>query len=90
MRTQNITEIWQRITDHAGETFRQIRGGEFTYTVDHKSLRPDRTNWTIPKTHFDRALELVPLDNTRVVQHLFGPSYIYAVLMDPRIRRSDW
>jgi len=24
-------EIWGRIREHSGETFKQIRGGEFTY-----------------------------------------------------------
>jgi hypothetical protein len=33
---------------------------------------------------------LVPLENTVPVQHLRGPSYIYAILMDPRIRQDDW
>jgi hypothetical protein len=35
-------------------------------------------------------LRYVPLPNTVPVQHLRGPSYIYAILMDSRIRRTDW
>jgi hypothetical protein len=44
----------------------------------------------ISRTAIEKALQLVPLPNTRTVQHLSAPSYIYAILMDPRIRGNDW
>lgn len=88
--TINIETLWGRLADHEGETFTQIRGGTFTYTLSRTALRPDRTDWAIPRPHVEEALALVPLPSTVAVQHLFGPSYIYAVLMDPRIRASDW
>jgi hypothetical protein len=50
----------------------------------------DRTKQNIAKAHFAEALAYVPLRNTVPVQHLRGPSYIYAILMDERIRRHDW
>jgi hypothetical protein len=53
-------------------------------------LVPDRTDWAIPRKHLAEVLDLVPLANTVAVQHLYGPSYIYAVLMDSRIRGRDW
>lgn len=82
--------IWRRITQRSGETFTQIRGGEFTYEVTEGSLIPDRTNQIIPRSHFEQAAELLPFESTVPLQHLRGPSYIYAVLMDRRIRQSDW
>ena len=82
--------IWARIKAHQGETFRQIRGGEFKYTVTASAIIPDRTNQNIPRTHLEEAAQLLPLENTVPVQHLRGPSYIYAVLMDSRIRKADW
>lgn len=85
-----IDAIWQRISAHAGETFQQIRGGEFTYIAESSHIKPNRTNQQIPRAHFEEALGLVSLENTRPVQHLRGPSYIFAVLMDPRIRQGDW
>lgn len=36
------------------------------------------------------ALTLVTLANTVPVQHLRDPSYLYAILMDERIRGQDW
>lgn len=86
----SIDEVWRRIESAAGETFRQLRGGEFTYEVRGRSLVPDRTNRVLPRSDFERALELVPLENTVPLQSLQGPSYLYAILMDPRIRQSDW
>jgi hypothetical protein len=82
--------IWSRIEAHAGEKFVQIRGGEFTYAVAGGHVIPDRTNQQIPKSHFEEASNLLPLKNTVPVQHLRGPSYIYAILMDERIRKEDW
>ncbi len=88
--TPSIDEVWRRIEAHAGETFRQIRGGEFMYTATSSYISPDRTSQNIPKAHFEKALELVPLSDTVQLQDLRGPSYIYALLMDRRIRRGDW
>lgn len=85
-----IQEVWARIQAHAGEIFSQLRGGAFSYSVTADHVIPDRTNHQIPKSHFARALSLLPLDNTMAVQDLRGPSYIYAILSDPRIRRGDW
>jgi len=81
---------WRRIETHAGEEFAQIRGGKFTYEVIGGHLVPDRTNQQIPKSHLEEALALIPLESTVAVQHLRGPSYIYAILMDDRIRMGDW
>ncbi len=86
----SIDELWRRITVHSDETFSQIRGGTFTYQTTNSAIIPDRTNQNIPKAHFEQALELVPLQDTVLIQHLRGPSYIYAVLMDNRIRKDDW
>jgi hypothetical protein len=85
-----FSKIWERIEGHQGQVFRQIRGGEFVYAIRGGCLVPDRTNRQIPRSHFERAFERVPLQSTVRLQSLQGPSYIYAVIMDPRIRASDW
>jgi hypothetical protein len=82
--------IWDRIKSHAGQKFTQLRGGQFTYRVTEAAVVPDRTNQNLPRGHFEEASRLLPLENTVPVQHLRGPSYIFAILMDPRIRGSDW
>ena len=82
--------IWQRIKEHEGEKFAQIRGGGFIYEVSTSAVIPDRTNQNLPRGHFEEASRLLPLKDTVPLQHLRGPSYIYAILMDPRIRQTDW
>ena len=85
-----FSTVWSRIEAETGKTFRQIRGGEFTYRIQSGQLIPDRTNRIIPRSDFEKAFKLVPLKSTVSVQSLQGPSYIYAVLMDQRIRKLDW
>lgn len=82
--------VWKRIEDHAGETFLQKTGGDFRYQIKSGNLIPDRTNRRLPRSDFEKGFQLVPLASTVVLQQLQGPSYIYAVLMDPRIRQDDW
>ena len=85
-----IDEVWGRIEAHAGEVFQQKRGALFTYAVAGGCVRPDRTNRLLPRADFAAALELVPSPTTVPFQRLQGPSYIWAVLHDPRIRMDDW
>ena len=82
--------VWRRIEAHAGETFRQIRGGEFTYEVRSSAVHPDRTRRALHRSQFEQAFAHVPLDSTVPLQRLQGPSYLYAILMDTRIRQGDW
>lgn len=86
----SFDEIWQRIRAHGGDTFRQVRGGEFKYEWFEGYISQDRTNQNIPRAHFEQAYAMMPLENTVPIQHLRGPSYIFAILMDPRIRKGAW
>jgi len=87
---REFESAWRRIEGHAGETFTQIRGGKFTYEVLGSNLRPDRTNRNLPRSDFEKAFAMCPLPNTVPVQHLQGPSYLYAILMDRRISQGEW
>lgn len=90
MAVVSFEDVWQRIEVHAGETFRLKRGGAFTYEVRSGAVWPDRTNRALPRSHFAQAFEHVPLNSTVPLQRLQGPSYLYAILMDNRIRQEDW
>jgi hypothetical protein len=87
---RDIATIWGRIEAHAGETFRQKQGGAFTYEVRAGCVVPDRTNRLLPRSNFEKALQQVPLKGPGQIQNLQGPSYIYALLMDSRVRGTDW
>ena len=82
--------IWERTQQYEGEVFTQIRGGQFKYAVQNGCVKPDRVNQIISRNQFERAFQFVPLDDTKPIQKLRGPSYIYAILMDKRIRKNDW
>lgn len=87
----DINSIWSNIIAHEGESFRQKQGQEFTFTVKGDAIVPSTTNWNIPKSSFEKALEYVPLKNVSIIQRICqGPSYVYAILMDQRIRNGLW
>jgi hypothetical protein len=86
----SIEEVWARVVAHEGETFTQMRGGEFTYSIRGDTAHLSRTNQGVARTTFERALKLVPLKDTTPLQHLRAPSYLFAILTDERIRGDDW
>ena len=86
----DIEAVWTRIRAHQGETFRQKKGKVFTCVVTGDRLNPDTTNRNLSRSQFAQALALVPLEGPGDVNHRQGPSYLYAILMDERIRKSDW
>lgn len=86
----NIEAVWARIVTHEGEEFRQKQGRRFTYVVTGNRLNLSTTNRNLPKSQFAQALALVPLNGPGEIQDLQGPSYLYAILMDERIRANDW
>ncbi|MBM4761436.1 hypothetical protein [Bacillus sp. B15-48] len=85
-----LERVWERIKEHEGQVFKQIRGGEFTYVIKGNTLKLSRTNRSVSKSIFNEALKYVPLENTVPLQNLQAPSYLFAILMDNRIRKSDW
>jgi hypothetical protein len=80
--------VWRRIKAHAGESFAQIQGNEFSYKVEGDQIMLNRTNQHISRIQMEEAFLLVPLKNTTSIQHLRAPSYIFAILTDDRIRRA--
>ena len=82
-----ITGIWNRICRFAGETFYTKTGIPFTYHTTNSLVVLENTNRNIPIGNFEKALNV---SNPSVVAYqklgLQGPSYIYGILMDPRIR----
>lgn len=79
-------EVWQRIVMLRGETFYQKMGKPFTYAVSGNSLKPSTTNRRLPRSHFARAFARAPLDGPGQLQDLQGPSYLFAILTDRRVR----
>lgn len=89
--TPDIEVVWARILAHQGQVFHQVKGQAFTYEVSGDALIPSTASAKIYKSQFAKALEAVPFSRVSdVPRNVFGPSYVYAILMDPRIRNGDW
>jgi hypothetical protein len=91
---RKIEQAWARIEKHAGEIFTTVRGKEFTYSVGGKP-----TPWhvalvhlsrNIPRGDLSRALDAWPVNGPSKLPTVSQPSYVYAILSDPRIRKEDW
>lgn len=86
----NKDTVWDRIVRYSGETFHQKLGKPFTYEASGRTLRLHTTNRMISRSAMDNALDRVPFASTTDCQGLQAPSYIFGILMDPRIRRDEW
>jgi hypothetical protein len=82
-------QIWRAIETHEGETFRQLRGQEFTYRIESGCVWPSTTNRNLSKAQFRKAWERMPLAGPGAIQDLQGPSYVFAIVTDPRIAQDQ-
>jgi hypothetical protein len=86
----NTATAWPRIQEHAGETFTTIRGKQFTYHAWAWNITVDHLNRSVPYGAFSQALEAWPVDGPGQLPAVPQPSYVFAILSDPRIRQTDW
>lgn len=86
----DIETVWARIKAHAGEEFRTITGLPFTYQVPGNYLRVNRAIRSLSRSNFQHALRAMPAHSPADLAQRQGPSYTWAILMDARIRRTDW
>ena len=84
-RDGTFDAVWSRIESNAGERFHQKRGGEFTYAIVSGCVIPDRTNRNLHRSQFQKAYDRMPIAGPGDLQDLQGPSYLYAILNDPRV-----
>ncbi|MBE9373262.1 hypothetical protein IQ251_02270 [Saccharopolyspora sp. HNM0983] len=89
-----IEKTWKRIEQNAGEVFTTVRGKEFTYRIGgapvpwYVTLSHLRRN--IARGDFSNALDAWPVDGPSKLPPVAQPSYVYAILRDPRVREKDW
>ena len=91
MSSPPFEEVWDRIVANAGQTFHTIRGLPFTYKIKGNGFYPSRTNYRISKSDFRKAYQWVPAEGPGEISEIVrGPSYVWAVLHDPRISFDQW
>jgi hypothetical protein len=84
-----INDVFLRIVAHQGQTFTQLRGEPFTYSVSGQSIKLSRTNRMVSKGEFAKALEKCPLTGPGEISHVQAPSYVFAILTDDRIEGCE-
>lgn len=92
---ENLSEtVWRLIQKHRGEPFHTVRGLPFTYEVEGNGIwffrDKKRINRKLTRTQTEEAISLCPLNSTTEIKHLMDYPYLFAVLMDKRIRGQAW
>ena len=83
----NVETIWSNIKLHEGETFRTIRGIEYTYVVveDFILINNDMKR-RITKDSIKTAITINNPSPSEIKQEgIWGPSYVYGIIADKRI-----
>ena len=86
--------VWQRIEIHQGEVFKTVRKYPFTYEVEGAGIwffrNGRRINRKVSRSQVDKAIARCPLRSTTEISDLMDFAYLYAMLMDARIRGQAW
>ena len=79
--------IWENIIRLAGEEFYTKTKLPFRYRVVGDTVIPDRTGFPLDKSNFRKAAEVKNLTGPgKLPDSVMGPSYVYAIMTDKRIR----
>lgn len=83
----SFREIWLRILKNEGEEFKTKRGLPFIYKINGNQVIPNRTDYPLHKSEFKKAYDLMPTSGPAELSDIIrGPSYVWAILNDSRIR----
>jgi hypothetical protein len=84
--------IWNRIISLQGQPFRLARGKQVTYSILGDVLYIDDSDSRVHISQFEHALGMVPVSGPVVFNEagLWGPSYLYAIMMDSRVSLGAW
>lgn len=86
--------VWRRIESHQGEEFKTVRKLPFTYVVEGAGIwffrDGRRINRKLTRSQVEKAIARCPLKSTTEIKDLMDYPYLYALLMDARIRSQAW
>lgn len=82
----SFEDVWTRIMNSQGNTFKTKTGLKFTYEILAGYLITSRTKYKLRKEDFKRAFDLLPLGGPGEINNIVrGPAYVWAILNDTRI-----
>lgn len=81
----DFDDVWRRVVENAGREFHQYRGKVFMYSLQGRAISLSTTNQVIGRNEIKKAWEREPR-KVSDLQDLRGPSYLFAIVTDPRIR----
>jgi hypothetical protein len=86
--------VWRRVAAHEGEQFQTVSGLPFTFEVEGSGIwffrNGKRINRKLTRPQFEVAVSRCPLRSTTEIKDLMDFSYLFALLMDKRIRAQAW
>lgn len=83
----NFEVVWERIRKCEGEIFLTVTRKPFTYRIAGNAVVPEHTGFPLEKSQFQKAYNMGELKNPgQINRKVMGPSYVFAILTDPRIR----
>jgi hypothetical protein len=93
--SENLSEeVWRRIAGHQGEQFQTVSGLAFTFQLEGPGIwffrDGKRVNRKLTRRQFEVALSRCPLTRTTEIKDLMDYPYVFALLMDSRIRGQAW
>jgi hypothetical protein len=92
--TNPAEPVWRRVASHQGRQFQTVRGLPFTFEVEGTGIwffrDGKRVNRKLTRAQFEVALSRCPLTSTTEIKDLMDYPYLFAVLMDRRIRGQEW
>jgi hypothetical protein len=92
---ENLNEaVWGRVRKHQGQQFHTVTGLPFTFEVEGAGVwffrNGKRVNRKLTRAQLEKAIPRCPLRSTTEINDLMDFAYLFAVMMDPRIREQAW
>lgn len=86
--------VWRVIQNYQGEQFHTARGLPFTFEVEGNGIwffrERKRINRKLTRAQVEMAISRCPLKSTTEIKDLMDYPYLFALLMDRRIRGQAW
>ena len=78
--------IWEKICQHAGETFYTKTGLPLIYEIRGETLYHNRTATGIPRSQFEKAAAINPKTVSDLHSAVKGPAYVFAIITDKKMQ----